>query len=112
MPQPTSDLTKKKCKPCEGGAQPLSPSEIEAYLKKLQSWSYTNNAIEKTFSFKNYYETLSFVNAVAWIAHREDHHPDISFGYKTCTIRYSTHAVKGMTENDFICAAKIDELLR
>lgn len=67
--------------------------------------------IERTFTFKNYYHTLAFVNAVAWIAHQEDHHPELSFGYKQCRVRYTTHAVGGLSENDFICAAKVDRLL-
>jgi 4a-hydroxytetrahydrobiopterin dehydratase len=63
------------------------------------------------FQFKNYYETMAFVNAVAWVAHREDHHPDLEVGYNKCTVRYSTHSVGGLSENDFICAAKVDSLL-
>jgi 4a-hydroxytetrahydrobiopterin dehydratase len=68
-------------------------------------------SIQAHFAFRNYYQTTAFVNAVAWIAHHEDHHPDISFGYKSANISYSTHAAGGLTENDFICAAKVDALL-
>lgn len=89
----------------------MSDDEIQRHLAALSGWSRESNAIVKVFTFKNYYHTVSFVNAVAWFAHREDHHPDISFGYKTCTIRYSTHAIGGLSENDFICAAKIDALV-
>ena len=105
-------LAQKKCIPCEGGTKPLSPGQIQEYLKKIQGWACEKEEITKTYEFKNYYQTVSFVNAVAWIAHQEDHHPDIEFGYKKCRVRYSTHAVKGLSENDFICAAKIDTLLK
>ena len=105
-------LTDKKCKPCERGMPPMSEPQIRDMLQHVSGWEYKNGEIVKIFTFKNYYETVSFVNAVAWIAHRENHHPDVEFGYKNCEIRYSTHAVKGMTENDFICAAKIDALMK
>ena len=104
-------LADKKCKPCEGGTLPLTEPQIRDMLKQVNGWDYINGEITKTFPFKNYYQTTAFVNAVAWIAHREDHHPDIEFGYKTCQVRYSTHAIKGISENDFICAAKIDALV-
>lgn len=67
--------------------------------------------IQRTFAFKNYYQTIAFVNALAWIAHREDHHPELQVSYKHCVVHYSTHSVGGLSENDFICAAKIDALL-
>jgi 4a-hydroxytetrahydrobiopterin dehydratase len=105
------DLAQKKCKPCEGGTKPLNLSEIQAGLKEVSGWAYENGEIVRIFEFKNYYQTVSFVNAAAWIAHREDHHPAISFGYKTCRVAYSTHAIKGISENDFICAAKINKLI-
>ncbi len=105
------ELSQKKCKPCEGGTKPFTEAEIRDSLKKINGWAYHNGKIVRTFEFKNYYETVSFVNAAVWIAHREDHHPDISFGYKKCRIEYSTHAVGGISENDFICAAKINQLI-
>ena len=71
----------------------------------------TDKVLVKTYHFLNYYETMAFVNAVAWIAHRENHHPDLEVGYKECCVRYSTHAIGGLSENDFICAAKVDRLL-
>ena len=89
----------------------MSEKEIQGALRDLPEWVYKEGTLVRTFSFKNYYETTAFVNAVAWIAHREDHHPDISFGYKTCTVRYSTHAIHGISENDMICAAKVSALL-
>lgn len=80
-------------------------------LQALAGWSCEKDKIRKTFHFKNYYETTAFVNAAIWIAHQEDHHPDITFGYKQCEVVYSTHSVKGLTKNDFICASKLDALL-
>lgn len=107
----TTELAQKKCRPCEGGTKPLEESQIRDYLKDLKGWAYEKGAIVKTYPFKNYYETVSFVNAAVWIAHSEDHHPEISFGYKKCRIEYSTHSIKGISENDFICAAKIEKLM-
>ena len=104
------DLTTKHCKPCEGGIPRLAPTETEALLMNLTGWEVIGNALVKTWRFKNYYETMAFVNATAWISHREDHHPDLEVGYRQCRIRYSTHAIGGLSENDFICAAKIDAL--
>lgn len=104
------DLTAKHCKPCEGGVPPLGETEIGELLKTLDGWEFANGEIRKTYSFKNYHETMAFVNASAWISHREDHHPDLEVGYNRCTVRYSTHAIAGLSENDFICAAKIDAL--
>ncbi|CAH1386321.1 4a-hydroxytetrahydrobiopterin dehydratase [Candidatus Nitrotoga sp. M5] len=102
------DLAIKKCKPCEGGVQPLSQDEINALLKQLDSWVQRDQTIGKIFEFKNYYQTMAFVNAVAWIAHREDHHPDLNVSYNKCHVEFSTHAIQGLSENDFICAAKVD----
>jgi 4a-hydroxytetrahydrobiopterin dehydratase len=106
----TLDLAKQKCKSCEGGISPLKLPEINNLLKQLDGWEYKDGVITKTFEFKNYYQTLAFVNATAWISHREDHHPDMSVSYNKCIVAYSTHAIGGLSENDFICAAKIDTL--
>ena len=106
----TLDLAKSKCKPCEGGVSPLSAEEVAKLLKQLQGWAHEGNVIAKTYAFKNYYQTMAFVNASAWISHREDHHPDIAVGYNQCRVTYSTHAINGLSENDFICAAKLDAL--
>lgn len=105
------DLAGRKCQPCEGGVAPLIGPEIEALLRQLSGWEYRDGAIAKTYGFKNYYQTMAFVNAVAWVSHREDHHPDLQVGYDRCVVVYSTHAIGGLSENDFICAAKIDALL-
>ncbi len=105
------DLSKGKCKPCEGGVPPLTDSEAAAMLATLEGWQREGSVISKTYRFKNYYETMAFVNATAWISHREDHHPDLAVGWGQCTVSYTTHAIGGLSENDFICAAKIDALL-
>jgi len=106
------DLTNKQCKPCEGGVPPLAPAEIDKLIKQLNGWEYFDKLIGKNFDFKNYYQTMAFVNAVAWVSHREDHHPDMTVGYNKCRVEYTTHAIKGLSENDFICAAKIDALYK
>ena len=90
----------------------LDDAAVTSRLSKLSGWQRTGNEIAKTFNFKNYYETMAFVNAAAWISHRHDHHPDLEVGYNKCKVRYSTHSVGGLSENDFICAAKIEKLMR
>ena len=110
-----NQLSQKKCVPCEGGAKPLDAAMSATLLKQLgSSWKLTPDGkqITATFEFKNYFRTTAFVNAVAWIAHNEDHHPDIAFGYKTAQVTFWTHAINGLSENDFICAAKVDALLK
>jgi 4a-hydroxytetrahydrobiopterin dehydratase len=105
-----NDLARKKCKPCEGGVDALAPDQVRPMLKGMQGWSLEGNGITKTYEFKNYFETMAFVNAAAWISHREDHHPDLLVGYNRCKVSYWTHAIGGLSENDFICAAKLDAL--
>lgn len=105
-----TDLTQKKCKPCEGGVAPLTPAETATLLKRLTGWSVAGGVLTRTYKFGNYPETMAFVNGVAWIAQREDHHPDLTVGYRQCRVDYITHAIGGLSENDFICAAKIDAL--
>ena len=108
--QVVSDLAGKKCKPCEGGVAPLKEPEVRNLLKQLDGREQAGSRIAKTYTFKNYYQTMAFVNAAAWISHREDHHPDLGVGYKQCRVVYTTHAVAGLSRNDFICAAKVDAL--
>jgi 4a-hydroxytetrahydrobiopterin dehydratase len=106
------NLTSKNCKPCEGGVPALPQAEAKNLLKQLDNWKLKDNVISKTFEFKNYYQVMAFVNAVAWMTHREDHHPDMTVGYDKCRMEYSTHDVGGLSENDFICAAKVDALFK
>jgi 4a-hydroxytetrahydrobiopterin dehydratase len=105
-----NDLAHRKCQPCERGVAPLRAQEIDNLLKQLDGWEYVDGVIAKTYGFKDYYQTMAFVNAAAWLSHREDHHPDLAVGYNKCRVQYSTHAIGGLSENDFICAVKIDAL--
>jgi 4a-hydroxytetrahydrobiopterin dehydratase len=88
----------------------LSAAEIKQMLQQVPGWTYRDGVISKTFSFADYAQTMAFASATAWISHRQDHHPDLHVGYNSCRIDYCTHAVAGISENDFICAAKIDAL--
>ncbi|GAB4353646.1 MAG: 4a-hydroxytetrahydrobiopterin dehydratase [Gammaproteobacteria bacterium] len=109
-----SQLTGKKCLPCEGGVAPLDPESATSLLEQLHpDWGISddNLKIEREFRFPDHYQTIAFVNAIAWISHQEDHHPELRVGYNRCLVSYTTHAIGGLSENDFICAAKIDELL-
>lgn len=106
-----NELTKKKCRPCEGGVPPLDAERIAALLPQIPGWYLEDGALKRDFSFKNFYETMAFVNAIAWIAHQDDHHPDMVVGYNRLVVCYMTHAIGGLSENDFICAAKINDLL-
>ena len=106
------DLAGKTCKPCEGGAPPLPQDEINTLMKQIGGWEQHARIIGKTFEFKDYYQTMAFVNAVAWLSHREDHHPGLNVSYNKCRVEYTTHAVNGLSENDFICAAKVDALFK
>jgi len=105
------ELASRSCKPCEGGVPALAGQEVEHLLHDLKGWERQGDVLVKTYQFRNYYETMAFVNATAWVSHRENHHPDLEVGYKQCRVRYSTHAIGGLSENDFICAAKLDALL-
>jgi 4a-hydroxytetrahydrobiopterin dehydratase len=105
-------MNEAHCKPLKGAVHKLATVDIERLLAQLQGWAAIEKgvAIEKTFRFENYYRTLAFVNALAYIAHREDHHPDLGVHYDRCVVRYSTHDVGGLSMNDFICAAKTEKL--
>ncbi len=108
-----TQLSEKRCKPCEGGVPPLSRSEAETLKKQLApEWRLSEEGtyLRREFEFKDFYRTMSFVNAVAHVANIEDHHPDLEVGYGYCRVRFTTHAIKGLSENDFICAAKIDQI--
>ncbi|MBF0369325.1 MAG: 4a-hydroxytetrahydrobiopterin dehydratase [Magnetococcales bacterium] len=106
-------LTSKRCRPCEGGIPPLKGEEAKLFLDQLPPWQMNGAEtwIERTFTFVDFHRTMAFVNAVAWIAHQEDHHPELTISYKECRVRFSTHAIGGLSENDFICAAKVEGLL-
>jgi 4a-hydroxytetrahydrobiopterin dehydratase len=106
---PNADLAKKSCR--TGKAKALTNTQVKLLLGEITGWKRKGGEISKTFSFKDYYETLAFVNATAWISHRENHHPDLEVGYNKVTVRYSTHSVGGLSEFDFICAAKIETMM-
>ena len=108
-----SDLVSKKCVPCEGGVLPFDISEIHKYQKKVDGWELKKNEkdvffLEKNFTFRNFISSQNFINKVGEISEEENHHPDISFGWGYAKISISTHAIEGLSENDFILAAKID----
>ena len=106
-----SELARKHCSPVAAGTPPIDEATVRATIAQLPGWELANGEVAKTFKFKNYYETLAFVNATAWVSHREDHHPDLEVGYNQCRVRYSTHSVGGLSENDLICAAKVEALM-
>lgn len=108
-----STLAEKRCRPCEGGVAPLTGTQAQQLLRDLaREWQLGVDArsLRREFKFKDFYRTMSFVNALAHIANIEDHHPDIELGYNYCRVLFSTHAIGGLSENDFICAAKVDQI--
>ncbi|MCK6371504.1 MAG: 4a-hydroxytetrahydrobiopterin dehydratase [Gammaproteobacteria bacterium] len=110
----TCSLSEKRCKPCEGGVPALTPDAVAELMKGLHAdWGLAadGRSITRSFRFRDYHQTIGFVNALAWIANTEDHHPDLEVFYDRCVVKWWTHAVSGLTENDFICAAKLDRLL-
>ena len=106
------DLKEKSCKPCEGGVDAMDADQAEALIAQVSDWRLTADAksINRRFEFKGFYGTMAFVNALAWVANRENHHPDFKAGYNYCEVTFTTHAVGGLSENDFICAAKVNAL--
>jgi 4a-hydroxytetrahydrobiopterin dehydratase len=103
-------LSQRHCQPLEGHAA-MQADEITQHLARAPGWALVDGAIEKRFDFTDYHHTMAFVNALAWVAHQEDHHPDLLVSYNRCTARFNTHSVGGLSINDFICAAKVDALL-
>lgn len=108
-----TDLRNRHCESPEGYSGPLSPEEVAQLIDELHTdWEIEDpsGVLKRSFAFSDYHETISFTNAVAWIAQGEDHHPDMEVGYNRCTVRFITHAVGGLSPNDFICAARVDAL--
>jgi 4a-hydroxytetrahydrobiopterin dehydratase len=106
-------LTDRKCVPCEGGVPPLTPAKAKLLARQLhKDWRIAKDSksVTRALKFKDFYRTMSFVNALAHIANTEDHHPDLKIGYNYCGVTFSTHSIGGLSENDFICAAKLDRL--
>jgi 4a-hydroxytetrahydrobiopterin dehydratase len=106
-----SDLTSKHCKACEGEVPPLTREEIATLHPKIPDWTISADAkkISREYKFKDFHQTMNFVNKIAQISHEENHHPDMKVGYNYCTVEYTTHALNGLSENDFICAAKVEQ---
>ena len=110
----SSTLAESKCEPCEGGVEPLTLPEAQRYLDEINDqWRLAadGKTIYRNFAFAGFNRTMGFVNAVAWIANNEGHHPELAVGYGRCEVTFTTHAIDGLSVNDFICAAKIDQLL-
>lgn len=109
----TTALASSRCTALPKGTPPLAAAEIARLLSAVPGWEHVgrDGLIRKTFAFPDYAGTMAFVNAIAWIAQREDHHPDMEVGYNRCQVSFSTHSVDGISMNDFICAAKIEALL-
>jgi 4a-hydroxytetrahydrobiopterin dehydratase len=108
-----SELAARKCKPCEGGIAPLTREAAAGLLAQISpGWKLSEDArsIRRDFGFRDFYRTMSFVNALAHLANIEDHHPDLEVGYNYCRVAYTTHAIHGLSENDFVCAAKVDQI--
>jgi 4a-hydroxytetrahydrobiopterin dehydratase len=106
-----SDWINKSCEACEGGVDPLALGIVKEYLSTIPGWEYTHERLRRKFEFKNHYQAIAFVNAVAWISHSENHHPLMAVGFRDVTIDYWTHAINGISDNDFICAAKVNALI-
>ncbi|HJV85476.1 MAG TPA: 4a-hydroxytetrahydrobiopterin dehydratase [Noviherbaspirillum sp.] len=108
-----TELLNKKCRHLETG---LTDNEIKEQLAAVDDWALEDGKIVKSYSFKNYYETLAFVNAIAYVIHAEDHHPELAVTYNRCVVKFDTHSVNGgrggLSENDFICAAKVDAVFQ
>lgn len=106
-------LNVKHCQACEGYNTALSGDALNDYMAQVNGWQLTeeSDAIYKRYEFNNFYETMAFVNAIAWMANQENHHPNLDVNFKDCTVTWFTHSIDGLTENDFICAAKVDALL-
>lgn len=104
-------LAEKGCKPCKGETVPMSNDEATALLKKIIGWSLVDGHLYKEFKFKDFMEAIGFVNNLAEVAEKEDHHPNISIQYNKVSIDLWTHAINGLSENDFILAAKMDKIL-
>ena len=108
------DLSNRHCEPCEGGIAPMDREQAEAYLAELEGWelSADGKMINKRFEFRGFFRTMSFINAMAWVVNQENHHPDFSAGYNFCEVGFTTHAIDGLSENDFICATRVEALVR
>jgi 4a-hydroxytetrahydrobiopterin dehydratase len=108
----TKSLAHRRCKGCEGISGPLDEKLVRRLLKEIPEWCIQDGHLTRRFEFLNFYQTIEFVNMVAWLCNLENHHPDLQVSYSACEVRFITHAVSGLTENDFVVAAKIDAILK
>jgi 4a-hydroxytetrahydrobiopterin dehydratase len=108
----TCDLTRKHCVPCEGGVDTIGREEAEKMLADVPGWTLSDDGkmISRRYEFKGFLSNMSFINAMAFMVNKENHHPDFSAGYNYCDVGFTTHAIDGLSENDFICAAKVNAL--
>ncbi|GAB4179816.1 MAG: 4a-hydroxytetrahydrobiopterin dehydratase [Rhodocyclaceae bacterium] len=104
------ELASRHCAPHSGAVDRLTEAETAALIRALPGWSIEDGALVRTWSFADYGETMAFANGVAWLAQREDHHPELAVGYNRCRVAWSTHDVGGLSMNDFVCAAKLEAL--
>jgi 4a-hydroxytetrahydrobiopterin dehydratase len=109
LPWPVARLLATDCAPLSG-RDALDGATVAAQLALLPGWTHADGALRASFRFADWWETIAFVNALAWMVHRQDHHPDLELGYDRCTVRWSTHSAGGVTLNDFVCAARTDAL--
>jgi len=108
----TDSLLHNHCTPCEGGIDPLPPARVERLLPQIPGWALTaaGDGLQRRFEFAGFKQTMAFVNALAWLANQQGHHPDFTVGFYHCVVNFTTHAIGGLSENDFICAARLDAL--
>ena len=95
---------------CRDATHAISEADVVRQLQVIDQWTFAGGALSRTYQFKNYYETMAFVNALAYLVHRENHHPELRVSYSSCEVRYNTHSINGISQNDFISAAKVDAL--
>ena len=107
------NLADRHCEPCEGGVEPLSRDQATSLLNELEGWILSDDGkmISKKYEFRGFFRTMSFINAMAWVVNEENHHPDFSAGYNYCKVGFTTHAIDGLSDNDFICAARVEALI-
>lgn len=107
------DLSQRHCIPCEGGVPTIERAEAESMLANLEGWKLSDDGklISRKYEFRGFFRTMSFINAMAWVVNEQGHHPDFSAGYNYCEVGFTTHAIDGLSENDFICAARVNALL-
>ncbi|MDB6177775.1 4a-hydroxytetrahydrobiopterin dehydratase [Paracoccus sp. Z330] len=109
----TCDLASKECEPCKGGVAPMIPADIKTMMGQLDGWALSGDktSLHRRFEFKGFLKAVEMANLAAWLGNKQGHHPDIAFGWGYCEVTFTTHEAGGLTENDFICAARLDALV-